>query len=544
MSKIPLLVAAAVLLAIAVPTLQHRWVEENASRQVALVVDWKEARDLADRQIPAPLYVLQALRSAGVQGVLFPPLTLKEVVRGGPAALSQSSVEIPRSDLGEQALQELSRRSVAHLESESDGGSVRLRRPQGDFEALGDIEIGYDAALLALARDQGLAVFVRVNGDPWLNASFVLPDHVQGVLFTSDDPPGGIDAAAAWGDALRADNRLHLWVEFKPTRAATQIAQAEPSQVVRLHTIPTAELKDMRPAQQEARWLRAVQERSCRILLFRPAPSESWSMFLTRLDGLRRALIREGWTLHLPEPHLTWLPTPYRVQWARSAVAFFFAVFAPLLGIALARRRQGASGFLTVVLVSWAGALLVAAAANMPETRLELMPFRGIKAALILPWLGSFIVLYPPSELKRKLLQPLSRLDLMAGLLLVGLIGYGIVRSGNAAPAWRANSEQHVRDALEKTLNVRPRFKEFAVGYPLLLLGFLLAKPRRARRRPDARLLMGIGMIGPISLVNTFCHLHSPLRLAFERSLLGLFIGSLVGAMLYFLYCRWEDTTA
>ena len=283
-----------------------------------------------------------------------------------------------------------------------------------------------------------------------------------------------------------------------------------------------------------------MHERACRCLLFRPAPAESWSDFQERLSALRRALLQDGLELALPPVNPAWTASAHGTLLIRLGAAFAVAALAPLLGLWLMRPYSGWRAFAGVALLALIGGALAAALANVPETRLELIPFRGIKAALVIPWLGALLVLYPPAELKRLLTRPLTRLDLLGGLLIVGILGYGIVRSGNAAPAWRAGSEQGVRDFLEKSLNVRPRFKEFAVGYPLLLVGFLLLERRGARKPLDARPLVWIGMIGPVSTVNTFCHLHSPLALAAARSTLGMALGCLGGLALYGLYL-WGD---
>ena len=252
--------------------------------------------DLADREIPSPVYLLQALHDAGIQGVLFSPLTLKEAIRGDEPALAQRTVSFARASIGEQALDELTRRGVNRLEADRAGDHFTLTAAAGDFSGLGDVEIGYDKSLLALSRDQGLAHFLRLNQDPWLAGSAIrLPDDIAGIIFTSDDPPGGLDAVPDWAAFLRAQGLRHLFVEFKPTRAAVAIARAFPGATLRTHTIPTAELKDMTQAQELSRWQRAVHERACRCLLFRPTPSESWTIFQARLESLRRALLQDGW---------------------------------------------------------------------------------------------------------------------------------------------------------------------------------------------------------------------------------------------------------
>ena len=115
-------------------------------------------------------------------------------------------------------------------------------------------------------------------------------------------------------------------------------------------------------------------------------------------------------------------------------------------------------------------------------------------------------------------------------------LAYAVIRSGNSAPAFKAGAEQSVRNALDSLLIVRPRFKEFAVGHPLLLVGCWLATQRRKNPHGlDARPWLWAGMIGPISMINTFCHFHSPLHLMMLRSGWGLLGGGLVGMV--FIRC-------
>jgi hypothetical protein len=526
------------------PALHARWLDEKEHRQVAILVDWKEVRDLSNREIPSPVYLLQTLRNAGIQGVLYSPLTLKDVVRGDEPALVNHVIAFDHAALGEQALDELSRRGVSRLEANRDGETYTLTRPLGDFSGLADVEIGYDPTLLELSRDQSLPVFLRLNQDPWLASSDPLPEDIAGLIFTTDDPPGGVEAIPSWAAQLRMKSLIHLVIEFKPSRAAVAIARAIPGATIRTHTIPTAELKDMTSGQELSRWQRAVHERACRCLLFRPAPTESWSNFLARLDALRRTLLQEGWTLELPAIQPTLYPTPRLKLLIQLGLAFGIAALAPLLGLVMARSKKGWTAFFTVTFISLMGGLLVAAVAYGPETRFEIIPFRGIKPAIVISWLGSLAILYPWRELRQWVRQALTRLDLVLGVLVLLIVGYGIVRSGNASPSLRAGSEQGVRDYLEKTLDVRPRFKEFAMGYPLLLVGFLMQRSRKRRKIGDPRAVIWLGMMGPISTVNTFCHLHSPLALAFERSGLGILLGSIIGVMLYLLYSVFEGETA
>jgi hypothetical protein len=80
------------------------------------------------------------------------------------------------------------------------------------------------------------------------------------------------------------------------------------------------------------------------------------------------------------------------------------------------------------------------------------------------------------------------------------------------------------RNWLESTFGVRPRFKEFMLGHPPLLLGLFLAIRYRA-----AWVLIIVGTMGQLSMVSTFTHLHTPLYISIIRTLLGLGAGLLIG---------------
>jgi hypothetical protein len=101
------------------------------------------------------------------------------------------------------------------------------------------------------------------------------------------------------------------------------------------------------------------------------------------------------------------------------------------------------------------------------------------------------------------------------------------------------------RGGLEETFGLRPRTKEL-LGHPMLVL-FFLSLPWRSR---IAVLFALAGLLGQVSILNTFCHLHTPLLLTIERVGLGLLLGlatallwgglALLGAWLWgWLRQRW-----
>lgn len=525
MKRVLFCTALGVALAAALPLLALRSARESHDRDILLLVDWNEARVLFDRISPASEPLLRALRDLGIRGVLLSPATLAQTVEGGAPALENQTVTWRPGIDARWAFDGLAARGVNGIMSKG----RRLQRANGNFAALADTEVGILPGLADEARGQGFSVFARVNADPWLIGDLGLPATVSGVLFSTDELPGGDEAQPNWENRVRRYRWAMLLTEFKPSRAAQRLALALPDHTWRMHTIPSAESRDLRPEQELARWRRAARERSCRVLFIRPRPSDSWAQFASRVEAVRTALVNEGLrpgtrTLdHGLKGPTSWLT-------ARLALAWMVAALAPLAGLAIARTLTGGVAYATIIAVSVAGGLIAAAVAYTPETARQIVPFRGIKLAMLVPWAGSVLLLFSGREWRASLKQPLRRLESVVLLAVLALGGYAIVRSGNAAATWRAGPEQHVRDRLEAALPARPRFKEFALGYPLLLVGCWMAFRRRSERSTDAgRWLVCTGMIGPISTVNTFCHLHSPFLLGVQRSLLGIAFGTGVG---------------
>jgi len=111
---------------------------------------------------------------------------------------------------------------------------------------------------------------------------------------------------------------------------------------------------------------------------------------------------------------------------------------------------------------------------------------------------------------------------LAAGLFVLAVAGIYILRTGNfGLPVMEL--EIKLREALERLLLVRPRLKEFLIGHPALVL--LLASNHK-QLRP---ILLSIAVIGQLSLVNTFTHIHTPVLLSLLRSIYGLVFGFAIG---------------
>lgn len=528
MKRFFLLFFLSLALALSGIRLAQRWREEAANRTVAVVVEWSEVREMTLRLKTSDREILSELKKHQVTAVLTPGLTLSEAGARGDSKATQSFVESA-----------LRHRGVT-------------RQPPYVGESLAplrEIELGIDPEFRAATSQAGLRVMLRLNRDPWIIPETFKPSLGENwglrsgdaILMNAENVPGGKSYTQQWARWMNEENVLNALFEFKPGKAALRMAAAAPRVTHRSHTISSAELKDLTEDQIRARWKRAVGERSCRILLVHMGLQDSWPSFLERIDQLTSVLLEEQWTLGWPRPHATWSPvgTVGRLaSWLALIVAIISPWFALNFAWCLARgvdtskaKRFGA--FLLMTGATVLGGVVVAGLADNSLTRLQVMPFRGVKLAFLISWVGSVFFLYSRQEIEEFLKGNLRRLDLICGILLLSILGFAVIRSGNASPVWKSSAEQRFRDRMESSLVARPRFKEFALGHPLTLVGFLGLGAWAGRRRQWDRALIAAGMMGQASIVNSFCHLHSPLGLAFGRTATGLIGGIVIGGGLY-----------
>lgn len=356
---------------------------------------------------------------------------------------------------------------------------------------------------------------------------------------------------------------------------------------VRAHGLSREDRERLSREERIDRYVRAVRERNVRLLLLRAESSEELRQ---DVEALSRRLQPMGFSMGtplLPAPLAipvgvfallwigavggTWLalrrvlpiPTQASRAWldflisvlalggavglltqgepARAAMAWGIATAAPVIGIFFAYRwglspssggtptlKQATQAFLLGTAISALGGLLAAALFSSDLYFLKLEEPRGIKAALALP-----LLIVAVGLLRRYRLRDVRLGDWAVGGSVLLAMVLALLRSGNLSSlsdwslfAW----ERDLRGILEDGFGVRPRFKEFFVGHPLLLVGLLL-HPRG--RRPATAALLTLGTIGQVSLVNTFLHLHTPLALTLLRTLHGVWLGLLLGIALW-----------
>ncbi|WP_339322566.1 DUF5693 family protein [Paenibacillus sp. FSL W8-0194] len=228
-----------------------------------------------------------------------------------------------------------------------------------------------------------------------------------------------------------------------------------------------------------------------------------------------------------------------------QALALFVAISGPTVAMILAVRKinalNGADSelatgrrvthaivlYIKTAIISMAAIPFVIALLNNITYSLVLNQFRGVSLLHAAPILliAVFVILYrggqPFRQIGKLFRTPITLLWVVAGVVIAGAGMYYLSRTGNAGKV--SSIEMVMRTFLENTFHVRPRNKEIAM-HPLFLLGIFLSIRYR-----NAVYIMIFAVIGQLSMVDTFAHIHSPMKISLARDLLGLGIGFILG---------------
>lgn len=195
--------------------------------------------------------------------------------------------------------------------------------------------------------------------------------------------------------------------------------------------------------------------------------------------------------------------------------------------------------------VALLGALVVVGVMSSPLAMEEIERFRGVKLVLALPPLIALAMYLfdrrygAGVERPRDVfVSPVLAYQLLVGIAIVAAAALLLMRSGNESDVSPSQLELSLRHLLTHVLSVRPRFKEFVIGFPCMMLACALLG---AHRRAIGWLLaLGIG-VGIGDVIDTFSHLHTPLEISVLRIVNGLVIGIVIGGLLVWLYRRFAQ---
>lgn len=371
-------------------------------------------------------------------------------------------------------------------------------------------------------------------------------------------------------------------VEFSRQLGEPQLNAAVLPSIIPLHSVTNEEMTSRRISRKalRERLIRAAVERSVRLLLLRTAPANTanfnfhdfaeevrllgdglkshgfnleWpenvyasarlnpdfgaalAMSAILMFTLRRYFLRMGMNKTTKEMIIfaaagvfvafAAVKVPLAARLAGALTAPMIAVEASLLAMDSDKSRSVIKAFIFAV----TGGLALASFFSTAAYMLRLNTFSGVKLTLILP--PALVLVH---DLKNRihpesLTQFLSRPPLWGEIFLVsallGGVGFIVFRSDNVANI--SGLETAMRETLERLLIARPRSREVFIGYPsVLMLGFMVRHKIFARYSEIFRIGTALGFS---SVINSFCHFHTPLNLILLREFNGLWTGLIVG---------------
>lgn len=367
---------------------------------------------------------------------------------------------------------------------------------------------------------------------------------------------------------------------------------ADASKSVRVHGISTKEMDQLPETRILNRLTRAVRERNIRVLYLRPFSDDpDFSRTTQLITTLKTELTNNGFSFGTATPFVDWQPADiflwliglgviaitflfiqkwYRVSMIPFLVLLVIAAVVTGLGLISARTLMQQSLALVAAIIfpslaiihvmstsikkpiSWrsywlaslislCGGIYIVGLLSGTEFLVKLVEFRGVKLMHIIPIGLTFVyaALYQQlpfsswSEVKLQIRNwynasiPVKYLIGAAVVVVLGAVY--LLRTGNfGLPI--ADLEIVARDGIEQFLGVRPRTKEVLLGHPAWYFALATGKLQP--------LIMGLAVIGQLSLVNTFTHVHTPVLISILRGFYGLIFGLVVGRIVLFCYSR------
>ena len=244
-----------------------------------------------------------------------------------------------------------------------------------------------------------------------------------------------------------------------------------------------------------------------------------------------------------------------------TAWALVAAIAAPVLAMTLVmdcwskRNHEGLSPWrstieaivylLVAAAIAAIGGISIAAMLGSTQFFMEFALFHGVKLTFVAPVILTAIAYlqrFPIWKGRRissvrdvkTFITEFVQIDIKVySLLIVGalaVVAYVFVgRSGHTAgvpvPSW----ELALRRFLENTMYARPREKEFLIGHP----AFMLAAYAVGKRIPMVLhfVLSVAAVIGIASMVETVCHLRTPVYMSIARGYDGILLGITIGVL-------------
>jgi hypothetical protein len=619
-----IMLAAALLAAAlcAVYGLMPRLNAEKNDKIVGFVSEYKDVLTLSMQSGESQAAVMDRMAPNGVVGLMVHEYTGDELTLSQTMPLSygvassfgvtgedsvRAAISIPADSKYLDPIYEYLNIKIPNVKRAEIGGNVVILLP-GNMEDFRLASLMPDFRGLDFCREEGIIAIFRPSPSPtadgtrtaaaidWLAKRY---PEIKCIV------PAGLMMAGypdikPIRDVLIKHKMVVANVEFvRQTGVARFISMMAPN-VVSMHSLTRDEIvaRRMSRIQIVERMVRAVQERSVRLIIMRPYELQMggrFESFASDLGRVKSAIEAKGYSFGWPE-HLPSWPVS-KMGALACGIAFIFLAWsfalrfagvedgqadikeaailialslllagallkvslaARLLGgflgglaateaslAALERYKKPIRGLVAGLFVVLACGVAIASFYGTTKAAMRLTPFSGVKLTLLLPPLLILV-----HDLRRKIHHEsaadiASRPAVWGELALVGFMMLAIMimalRSDNVAnvPAL----EVAFRNFIERALVVRPRTKEFVIGYPALILYYCIMRKGWAPHYREA--LRVAATMAFASAINTFCHFHTSLVLSAVRVLNGWWLGIIVGfaasiALLYIAVPLWN----
>lgn len=583
-----LLVSCVVTALLACFSLSYRYRAESLNRAVGVTLELDTVADFAASSNLSVAEALGQLKSAGLTGVVMSEETIGDLVSDGRASLVPQAILLTNEDTALRAriAQGLERRFNMFVPN--GGSTIPIGGLSGSLART--VAISIDAEAANEIRGNGLFIVARMSNPAGVSSDYVRKTIAAAAeagtgffLPQGDQVLGRRDALPVLLESLAQSKILYATPEFAKIGGDANVVAKAPEQVVRLHAAQAAEIDKLTLGGALERYGKAAAERNQRILLLRPLsytsdpPMSGLTDFVNKVSAqLRKEGLVPGTPHAFTDPGTpSWLLALLAISvlpalWfgaqlsginffnLGSRLALILAVAAVVSGVTEAGRNYAAlvaamlypvlafmllvhappknvlSGYLRTSLISLVGGLVVAGLLNGLPFLVKADSFSGVKLAHFAPiaFIGIWFWMRN-GQWRSAMVDPVRWGQALLGFVLLTALLFMATRTGNDSPAGVSGVEMQFRALLDQWLYVRPRTKEFLIGHPALviLLGALIA--RRSETLASGWLAIGamVAAIGQTSLVNTLCHLHTPLAVGLTRILVGLVLGGIIGAL-------------
>lgn len=151
----------------------------------------------------------------------------------------------------------------------------------------------------------------------------------------------------------------------------------------------------------------------------------------------------------------------------------------------------------------------------------------GVKLIFVLPLIITSISVLGKEQLRKVLYYNLKIRDVIYLVILIISGYYVLSRMSNVNKQYVLQYEIMLRNFIENIILFRPRFKEVFFGHPLLVYSLYLLKSDKENLL--GKVLLCFSVIGQVSVLNTFLHIHTPIQISVFRTITGMILGLIIG---------------